>query len=290
VIMVGGQTRMPAIKNAVKELFGKEPHLGINPDEVVAVGAAIQAGILQGDVKDILLLDVTPLSFGIETLGSVFTKLIERNTTVPTSKSQVFSTAADNQTSVEIHVLQGEREMASDNKTLGKFILDGLPPAPRGVPQVEVSFDIDANGILNVKAVDKASGKSQSVRIEASTALNKEEIERLKQEATEHASEDKARKELAEARNRAEALVYTAEKSLKDAGDKVPVETRKEIEDKMNDVRGALGGEDAKAISSKAEELSGALQKIGEVLYKSGNDNSGNEGGGGSDAPEGGEE
>ncbi|MEX2054260.1 MAG: molecular chaperone DnaK [Candidatus Colwellbacteria bacterium] len=286
VIMVGGQTRMPAIKSAVKELFGKEPHLGINPDEVVAVGAAIQAGILQGDVKDVLLLDVTPLSLGIETLGGVFTKLIERNTTIPTSKSQVFSTAADNQTSVEIHVLQGEREMASDNKTLGRFILDGLPTAARGIPQIEVSFDLDANGILNVKAVDKASGKSQSVRIEATTALNKDEVERLKKEAVEHASEDKAKKELAEARNQGEALVYTAEKSLKDAGDKVPADIRKEIEDKINDLKTALGGEDASTIKASAEALSGSLQKVGEILYKNSSDNPGNEGASDTDSPD----
>ncbi len=274
IIMVGGQTRMPAIKQAVKELFGKEPHLGINPDEVVAVGAAIQAGILQGDVKDVLLLDVTPLSLGIETLGGVATKLIERNTTIPTTKSQIFSTAADNQTSVEVHVLQGEREMAADNKTLGRFILDGIPPSPRGVPQVEVSFDLDANGILNVKAVDKASGKSQSVRIEASTALNKEEVERLKKEAAEHASEDKAKRELVEARNLAESLVYTAEKSLKDAGDKVPADTRKEIEDKISDLKDVLGGTDKESIKSKTEALSTSLQKVGELLYKQSSENS----------------
>ncbi|KKU19625.1 MAG: Chaperone protein DnaK [Parcubacteria group bacterium GW2011_GWA1_47_11] len=274
ILMVGGQTRMPMMREAVKELFGKEPHLGINPDEVVAVGAAIQAGILQGDVKDILLLDVTPLSLGIETLGGVFTKLIEKNTTIPTSKSQIFSTAADNQTSVEIHVLQGEREMATDSKTLGRFILDGLPPSPRGVPQVEVSFDIDANGILNVKAADKATGKSQSVRIEATTALSKEEIEKLKQEALEHASDDKAKRELVDVRNQGEALVYTAEKALKDAGDKIPGDVRKEIEDKINDLKGATKGEDAAKIKNASESLSSSLQKVGQILYKKDSGNS----------------
>ena len=275
VIMVGGQTRMPAMREAVKTLFTKEPHLGINPDEVVAMGAAIQAGILQGDVKDVLLLDVTPLSLGIETLGGVFTKLIEKNTTIPTSKSQIFSTAADNQTSVEIHVLQGEREMASDSKTLGKFILDGLPPSPRGVPQVEVSFDIDANGILEVKAVDKATGKSQSVRIEATTSLSKEEIERLRQEAAEHASDDKEKRELVDLRNQAEALIYTSEKALKDAGEKVPVDTRKEIEDKINDLKSAITSEDKAKIKNISENLSSSLQKIGQILYKDKDGNSG---------------
>ena len=268
VLMVGGQIRMPAIREAVKGLFEKEPHLGINPDEVVAVGAAIQAGILQGDVKDILLLDVTPLSLGIETLGGVFTKLIERNTTIPTSKNQVFSTAADNQTSVEIHVLQGEREMATDSKTLGRFILDGIPPSPRGIPQVEVSFDIDANGILEVKASDKATGKSQSVRIEATTALSKEEIEKLKQEALEHASDDKTKRELVDVRNQSEALIYTSEKALKDAGDKVPGDTRKEIEDKIQDLKSAIGGDDIARIKNTSESLSSSLQKVGQILYK----------------------
>jgi molecular chaperone DnaK len=268
IILVGGQTRMPAIQNAVKELFGKEPHLGINPDEVVAVGAAIQAGILQGDVKDVLLLDVTPLSLGIETLGGVFTKLIERNTTIPTSKSQIFSTASDNQTSVEVHVLQGEREMAADNKTLGRFILDGIPPSPRGMPQIEVSFDIDANGILNVKAADKATQKSQSVRIEASTSLSKEEVERLKREAAEHAREDKEKRGLAELRNQGETLVYAAEKALREAGDKIPNETVQDIEGKVKDLKEALTAGDTEVIKSKLNLLSGALQKIGEILYK----------------------
>jgi molecular chaperone DnaK len=237
VVLVGGQTRMPAIQNAVKELFKKEPHRGINPDEVVAAGAAVQAGILQGDVKDILLLDVTPLSLGIETFGGVFTKLIEKNTTIPTTKSQVFSTAADNQTSVEVHVLQGEREMAADNKTLARFILDGIPTAPRGIPQVEVSFDIDANGILSVKAIEKTTQKSQTVRIEATTSLSKEEIERLKQEAATHAEEDKQKRTAAEAKNQAETLVYTAEKSLRDSGDKVSAEIKTDVETKIADVK-----------------------------------------------------
>ena len=229
IILVGGQTRMPAMQEAVKKLFGKEPHQGINPDEVVAIGAAVQAGILQGDVKDILLLDVTPLTLSIETLGAVATSMIPKNTTVPTAKTQVFSTAADNQPSVEIHVLQGERPMASDNKTLAKFILDGIPPASRGLPQVEVTFDIDANGILNVSAKDKGTGKSQSVKIEASTALSKDEIEELKKEAAEHASEDQKKRELIEVKNQAESLSYLAEKSLKDADDKVPGDIKKSI-------------------------------------------------------------
>lgn len=275
VILVGGQTRMPAIREAVRNLFGKEPHMGINPDEVVAIGAATQAGILQGDVKDVLLLDVTPLSLGIETLGGVFTRLIEKNTTIPTSKTQIFSTAADNQTSVEVHVLQGEREMAADNKTLAKFILDGIPPAPRGVPKIEVTFDIDANGILNVKAVDKATGKSQSVRVEASTSLSKEEVERLRREAEAHAEEDRKKRELAEARNQAEALVYTAEKFLRDAGSKVPDDVGKEIHEKIESLKRVIAGDDEEAIKKSAEELSRALQKIGELLYKESKDSDG---------------
>ena len=263
VILVGGQTRMPAMQEAVKKAFnGKEPHKGINPDEVVAIGAAVQAGILQGDVKDVLLLDVTPLSLGIETLGGVFTRLIEKNTTVPTAKTQVFSTAADNQTSVEIHVLQGEREMAVDNKTLARFILDGVPPAPRGTPQVEVTFDIDANGILNVSAKDKSSGKSQSVKIEATSALSKEEVEKLRQDAVAHATEDKKKKELVEVRNLAENLIYVSEKSLKDHADKVSPELKSSIEEKINKLKSAKDGSDAEVIKSATNELSTEIQKI----------------------------
>lgn len=269
VILVGGQTRMPAMQEAVKKLFnGKEPNRSINPDEVVALGAAVQAGIMQGDVKDVLLLDVTPLSLGIETLGGVMTRLIEKNTTVPTSKSQIFSTAADSQTSVEIHVLQGEREMALDNKVLARFMLDGIPSAPRGIPQVEVTFDIDANGVLSVKAKDKASGKEQSVRIEASTGLSKEEIEKMKKDAELHAEEDRTKKELVEARNTADAFVYTAEKALRDAGEKVPAEMRKEIEDKIADVKNVKDGSDVNAIKNAMQALTTATQKIGEILYK----------------------
>lgn len=269
IIMVGGQTRMPAIFQAVKTLFGKEPNKSINPDEVVAAGAAIQAGILQGDVKDVLLLDVTPLSLGIETMGGVATKLIERNTTIPASKSQVFSTAADNQTSVEIHVVQGERPMVTDNKTLGRFILDGIPTAPRGMPQVEVTFDIDANGILSVKAKDKTSGKEQSIRIEASSSLSKEDIERMKKDAEMHTEEDTKKKEVIEAKNTAEALVYTAEKSLKDNGDKVPVSVKEGVEAKTKDLKKALEGTDSVLIKSASDALSREMQKIGEALMKS---------------------
>jgi len=268
IVLVGGQTRMPAIQEAVKKTFGKDPHRDINPDEVVAMGAAIQAGILQGDVKDILLLDVTPLSLGIETLGGVFTRLIEKNTTVPTAKTQVFSTAADNQTSVEIHVLQGERAMAADNKTLARFILDGIPPAPRGIPQVEVTFDIDANGILSVAAKDKTTNKSQSVKIEASTNLSKEEIEKLKNEAAQHAAEDRLKRELIEERNQAESLIYTSEKSLREAGDKVPEDVRKSVNEKIENLKKALGGNDAEAIKSAASELSGELSRIGQYFHQ----------------------
>ena len=273
VILVGGQTRMPAIQEAVKKFFGKEPHKGINPDEVVAMGAAVEGGILQGEVRDVLLLDVTPLSLGIETLGGVFTKIIEKNTTVPVSKSQIFSTAADNQTSVEIHVLQGEREMAADNKTLARFILDGIPPAPRGVPQIEVTFDIDANGILKVTAKDKATGKEQSVRIEASTGLTKEEIERMKKEAEEHLAEDKRKRELAEVKNQAENTIYVAEKTLREAGEKITPEDRKEVEDKINDLKQIISGEDLENIKKRLEDLSLAISKIGAKMYQGGQQN-----------------
>lgn len=271
IVLVGGQTRMPAIQESVKKLFGKEPHRGINPDEVVASGAAIQGGIFQGDIKDILLLDVTPLTLSIETMGSVATPMIPKNTTVPTAKSQVFSTASDNQTSVEIHITQGERPLAADNRTLAKFFLEGIPPAGRGIPQIEVTFDIDANGILSVKAVDKATGKSQSVRVEAQTALSKEEVERLKRDATENADKDKVARELIEVKNKAEALIYTAEKSLKDAGDKVAAELRAAIEGKVNSLKEALTSGDKSNIDHAFSELSSELQKIGDSLYNKGN-------------------
>lgn len=270
VVMVGGQTRMPAIQEAVRAVFGKEPHKGVNPDEVVAVGAAVQAGILQGDVKDILLLDVTPLTLSIETMGAVATPMIQKNTTVPTSKTQVFSTAADSQPSVEIHILQGERPMSKDNKTLGRFMLDGLPPAPRGTPQIEVSFDIDANGILSVSAKDKATNKSQTIRIEASTALSKEEIERLKNEAAQHAAEDKKQFELVEARNQAEAAVYAAEKALRDAGEKVSAEIKTAVQEKIDALKAVKDGSDAEAIKAKLADITTEIQKIGQAMYNQG--------------------
>ncbi len=273
IILVGGMTRMPLVQKKVEEFFGKKPNASVNPDEVVALGAAIQGGVLAGDVKDVLLLDVTPLTLGIETMGGVMTPLIPRNTTIPASKSQIFSTAADNQTSVEIHVLQGERQMAADNKSLGRFILDGIPPAPRGVPQIEVTFDIDANGILNVTAKDKASGKSQSIRIEASTGITEEEIERMKKEAEEHAEEDKKKKEAVEARNTADTLIFTTEKALKDAGDKISDDKKKPVEEKIEALKNILKDEKAETESIKkaTEELSEAAQKIGEELYKATN-------------------
>ncbi|MFA6365348.1 MAG: molecular chaperone DnaK [Candidatus Paceibacterota bacterium] len=277
ILLVGGQTRMPAIQEAVKKLFGKEPHKGINPDEVVAIGAAAQGEILsakdenrktEGEVKDILLLDVTPLSFSIETLGGVATPMIQKNTTIPTAKTQVFSTAADNQTSVEIHIGQGERPMMADNKTLARFILDGIPPSPRGIPQVEVTFDVDANSILNVSAKDKASGKTQSVRIEASTSLNKEEIERLKQEAAAHASEDEKKREHIELKNQAESIIYVAEKSLRDAGDKVPQEMKDGITKRVEHLKEVKEKESGEDIKAATQDLSTELQKIGEMMYK----------------------
>jgi molecular chaperone DnaK len=274
VIMVGGMTRMPLVIKTVEKFFGKKPNATVNPDEVVALGAAIQGGVLQGDVKDVLLLDVIPLTLGIETMGGVRTPLIDRNTTVPATKSQIFSTAADNQPSVEIHVLQGEREMAADNKTLGRFILDGIPPSPRGVPQVEVSFDIDANGILSVKAKDKATNKEQSIRIEASTGLSKDEVEKMKKDAEVHAEEDKKKKETVETKNMADTLVFTTEKALKEAGDKVTEEEKKPVEEKIANLKNILkesesaSGGKLEAIKKAVEELSQAAQKIGEKLYK----------------------
>lgn len=268
VVLVGGQTRMPKVQAVVKEFFGKEPNKSVNPDEVVAVGAAIQAGVLMGDVTDVLLLDVTPLTLGLETLGQVATPLIPRNTTVPTSKSQVFSTAADNQTSVEINVLQGERPMAADNKSLGRFILDGIPPAPRGVPQIEVTFDIDANGILNVTAKDKATNKEQKITIQGSTGLSKDEVEKITKEAEKHAEEDKLKKERIEARNQADTLIFTAEKTLKDAGDKVKKEDKDEVEAKIKALKDVLETGSKDELEAKTKDLSESVQKVGAAMYK----------------------
>ena len=267
VVLVGGQTRMPKVQEAVKNFFGKEPHKGVNPDEVVAIGAAIQAGVLQGDVKDVLLLDVTPLSLGIETLGGVFTRLIDRNTTIPTKKGQVFSTAEDSQNAVTIRVFQGEREMAADNKILGQFDLVGIPPAPRGVPQIEVTFDIDANGIVNVSAKDKGTGKEQQIRIQASGGLSEADIEKMVKDAEAHASEDKERRALVEAKNQAEALVHSTEKSLKDYGDKVSAEDKAAIETAVADLKSAIEGTDAEAIKEKTQALAQASMKLGEAMY-----------------------
>ncbi len=267
IVLVGGMTRMPKVIEKVKKFFDKEPNRSVNPDEVVAVGAAVQAGVLTGETKDVVLLDVTPLTLGVETLGGVATPLIQRNTTIPTSKAEIFSTAADNQTQVEVHIVQGERPLARDNKSLGRFILEGIPPAPRGVPQIEVKFDIDANGILTVNAKDKATGKEQGIKITGSTGLNKEEIEKMKEEAEKHADDDKSEKEKIEAKNKAENLIYVSEKSLKDAGDKCPKDLKEEIEKKIKELKEVKDKNGAKDIEDKTKELSDSLQKIGQYMY-----------------------
>ncbi len=282
--MVGGSTRIPAIQEAVKKLIGKEPHKGVNPDEVVAMGAALQAGMIAGDVKGVVLLDVTPLSLGIETLGGVFTQLIERNTTIPTEKSQIFSTAADNQTSVEIHVLQGERPMANQNVTLGRFTLDGLPPAPRGIPQIEVKFDIDVNGIVNVTAKDMATGKTQHITITSSSGLSKEEIERMVNDAEKHAAEDSKFKELVELRNSGDHLVYSTEKLLKDLGDKVPADKASAINAAMDKLKETMKADDVDAIKSASEELTKYLNELSTMLYSQAAEQQGTAQGGDADA------
>ena len=268
IVLVGGMIRMPAVQEAVRKEFGKEPHKGVNPDEVVAVGAAIQAGVLGGEVKDILLLDVTPLTLSVETMGSVSTPIIERNTTVPTRKSQIFSTASDSQTQVEIHILQGERPMAADNKSLGKFTLDGIPAAPRGIPQIEVTFDIDANGIINVTALDKATNRSQHITITASSGLSESEIQKMKQEAEVHAEEDMKRKELVENRNNADNAIYTAEKLIKENGDKIPAEIKKEVEDGVSEVKAVINNDDSEAMKTATEKLQQTIQKVGASMYQ----------------------
>ncbi|MFZ5808397.1 MAG: molecular chaperone DnaK [Chloroflexota bacterium] len=288
VVLVGGMTRMPAVQEAVRKLFGKEPHKGVNPDEVVAVGAAIQAGVLGGEVKDILLLDVTPLTLSIETLGGVATPMIERNTTIPTRKQQIFSTASDNQNQVEIHVLQGERPMAADNKSLGKFILDGIPPAPRGVPQIEVTFDIDANGILKVTAMDKATGRSQNITITASSGLSEAEVEKMRKEAEAHAEEDRKRKELIEARNIADNAVYTAEKALRDLGDKVPADVKSRVDEQVSKVRNVMNTDNAEDIKRETDALFQVIQQIGAAAYQSTGPQAGSPDGGQSGPAEGG--
>jgi molecular chaperone DnaK len=286
VVLVGGMTRMPAVQEAVRKLFNKEPHKGVNPDEVVAIGAAIQAGVLGGDVKDILLLDVTPLTLSVETLGGVATPIIERNTTIPIHKSQIFSTASDSQPQVEIHVLQGERPMAADNKSLGKFILDGIPPAPRGIPQIEVTFDIDANGIIKVTALDKATQRSQHITITASSGLNEAEVERMRKEAEVHADEDKKRKEMIEARNTADNAIYTAEKALRDFGDKVPADTKSKVEAEIANVKKTLEGDDPATIKSATEQLFQVVQQIGASVYQQGGPEAGPTAGGAEPGPE----
>ena len=288
VLLVGGQTRMPLVQQKVKEFFGKEPHKGVNPDEVVAMGAAIQAGVLKGELHDILLLDVTPLTLGIETLGGVATPLIQRNTTIPAAKSQVFSTASDNQPSVEVHVVQGERPMAADNKTLGRFMLDGILPSPRGLPQIEVTFDIDANGILNVRAQDKATSREQKITIQASSGLSKDEVERMKKEADVHAAEDQRRKEEAEVKNTADTLAYTAEKTLRDVGDKVPADVKTEVTGKIAAVRSALQAGQMDQVRRASEELSAAMQRIGQAAYQAAGPGAGGPQGGPEPPPGGG--
>jgi molecular chaperone DnaK len=284
-VLVGGMTRMPAVQEAVRKLFGKEPHKGVNPDEVVAVGAAIQAGVLGGEVKDILLLDVTPLTLSVETLGGVASPMIERNTTIPTRKAQIFSTASDSQTQVEIHVLQGERPMATDNKSLGKFNLDGIPPAPRGVPQIEVTFDIDANGILNVTAVDKATSRSQHITITASSGLNEAEVDRMRKEAESHAEDDRKRKELIEARNAADNSAYTGEKALRDLGDKVPTDVKTKVEEQTSKLRQAMNGDDVATIRKETDALNQIIQQIGAAAYQQSQGQTGEPGGESSEGP-----
>jgi molecular chaperone DnaK len=292
VVLVGGATRMPMVQDLVRSLTGKEPHKGVNPDEVVAIGAAIQAGVLGGEVKDVLLLDVTPLSLGVETMGNIMTPLIERNTTIPVKKSEIFSTAEDNQTAVDIHVLQGERTMANDNMSLGRFRLEGIPPAPRGVPQVEVTFDIDANGIINVTARDKATGKEQKVTITASTNLSKEEIEAKVRESRENEAEDRKRRELVEARNQADSLAYQTEKTLRDLGDRVPAGERTNIENKLNALRESIQGDDLSSIRQQTDDLQNAFHALSQQLYAQQPEGptQGPDGGGQGQSPEGDDE